>query len=223
VSTEWAGARWDFGDTATDTLPPEIEQGNGDNLCALAARANKFHSEAEAHTRSALVAAWDAGQALNAAKAQCPHGTWLGWLEANFKGSKTTAQGYMRLASNTQRIALLNSEQSLRAALKALCKTCDIEHEDSEPEDCDDEPTDLADEAPQSEPQQPNPSSITRDFETEIFNLQNCLAEMQEILRDEQFPKARNKIKNAHKDHLLDAKNDLRRVIEVVMGKEVIE
>jgi hypothetical protein len=64
-----------------------------------------------------------ARNALAAANAHRRHGEWLGWLAENFTGSERSAHGYMRLASNTQRAADLESGQSLRDALKALCKT----------------------------------------------------------------------------------------------------
>jgi hypothetical protein len=38
-----------------------------------------------------------AGELLVKAKEQCPHGTWLLWLEEHFEGAPRTAQEYMRL------------------------------------------------------------------------------------------------------------------------------
>lgn len=60
-----------------------------------------------------------AGEALLKAKSRIPHGQWLPWLAANFKGSERIAQVYMRVASNPQRVADLE-EPSLRRALTAI-------------------------------------------------------------------------------------------------------
>jgi hypothetical protein len=40
----------------------------------------------------------EVGRELVAAKAQCPHGTWLPWLEENFGWMEMTATRYMRVA-----------------------------------------------------------------------------------------------------------------------------
>lgn len=68
----------------------------GANLDQLAHEANKWHAQA---VGNALEAAWHAGTALNAAKAQLTkHGQVTMWLEANFDGSRQTAYDYMRIA-----------------------------------------------------------------------------------------------------------------------------
>lgn len=89
----------------------------------LAARANEAHRKAEGAAVSALEYAREAGEHLAAAKAQCRHGEWLPWLEANFEGSRWTATNYMRLA---ERWDELNGEQvphlTLRAALAELAE-----------------------------------------------------------------------------------------------------
>jgi hypothetical protein len=93
------------------------------DLTESATSANKFHALAQARAHTALEAAWYAGSVLLEAKARCGgHGKWLPWLEANFRGSTTRAQSYMRIASNTQTSAHLDPEQSIDAVLKAISK-----------------------------------------------------------------------------------------------------
>jgi hypothetical protein len=82
--------------------------------------ANKFHDEVEAAGTSMLVAAWNAGQTLLTAKELGEHGEWLPWLEADFHGTRRTAQRYMTLASNTTCVSDLDTAQSINAALEAI-------------------------------------------------------------------------------------------------------
>ncbi len=99
--------------------PEDLEEAD---LGELAVIANKFHDEVEAAGTSMLVAAWSAGHTLRTAKERCEHGEWLPWLDANFHGSKRTAQVYMQIAENTQSAAHLDSALSIRAALDAITK-----------------------------------------------------------------------------------------------------
>ncbi|QEG39388.1 DUF3102 domain-containing protein [Roseimaritima ulvae] len=66
----------------------------------LAERANLLHDEIETHLRSAVIKAKECGEVLNEAKKQTPHGTWMDWLEENFKASHQTACAYMRIAKH---------------------------------------------------------------------------------------------------------------------------
>ncbi|OAM91187.1 hypothetical protein OH491_12110 [Termitidicoccus mucosus] len=82
------------------------------NTCeriSAAEQINQLHSRVEAISSQsrtlldeALSAAWQAGKLLLAEKhrvrKQMDAGSWLLWLEANFKGSVRTAQRYMKLA-----------------------------------------------------------------------------------------------------------------------------
>lgn len=82
--------------------------------------------ERRVHWQSAVGHAISAGELLIAQKAELAHGEWLPWLEANFNGSERTAQNYMRLARDPQRVADL---PSVREAVAMLAgpkdKTCD--------------------------------------------------------------------------------------------------
>jgi hypothetical protein len=94
-----------------------------DRLPGLAAAANRYHKGAEEAATNAVTAAWLAGQALRAAKLACRHGDFQPWIEENFAGSYRTAAAYMRLASNVQASALLETgAQSIDGALKSIRK-----------------------------------------------------------------------------------------------------
>jgi Protein of unknown function (DUF3102) len=83
---------------------------------------NQAHSQFLNRVRLALHQARKAGDLLLLAKAECPHGSWLPWLRANFKFSERTAQDYMRIArewpnlvgSNPQRTADLNLQEAIK-------------------------------------------------------------------------------------------------------------
>jgi hypothetical protein len=68
-----------------------------EKLDTLAARINEEHRAFVGTFRKSVEHGICAGELLSQAKAQCPHGTWLRWLEENFEGLARTAQAYMRL------------------------------------------------------------------------------------------------------------------------------
>jgi hypothetical protein len=72
-----------------------------EKLDTLAARINEEHRAFVGTFRKSVEHAVEhgicAGELLSQAKAQCPHGTWLRWLEENFEGLARAAQAYMRL------------------------------------------------------------------------------------------------------------------------------
>ena len=98
--------------TMTDNTPAKTE------LAALAEQINDAHRQAEEHARSAIEHAIAAGRLLLEAKEKTPHGGWLPWVRENCKFAVRTSQAYMRVASNTQRVAHL----PLRDALKLLAE-----------------------------------------------------------------------------------------------------
>lgn len=93
---------------AAEPSPPE-----------LATVANREHALARQSGESMIEHAIHAGEALVAAKAQVKHGEWLPWLAANFAASEDTAEGYMKVAANSERVRNLE-EPSLRKALAAV-------------------------------------------------------------------------------------------------------
>jgi len=89
-------------------------------LPELAEQINFEHGQAEAALNDGLDHALAAGALLAKAKELCRHGTWLPWLTKNFKGSKRTAQAYLRLhrefpklKRKAPRVALLSMRQAL--------------------------------------------------------------------------------------------------------------
>jgi hypothetical protein len=89
-------------------------------LADLAKQINEAHRLCEAAMNTGLAHALDAGRLLLEAKRQCQHGTWLPWLKENFKGSKRTAQAYLRLHREypqlklkAHRVALLSMRQAI--------------------------------------------------------------------------------------------------------------
>ena len=101
-------------DSSTLQLPQQ------DTLTDLADKINAQHIQAEGAMNIGLGHALEAGRLLELAKKQCQHGTWIPWLRENFKGSKRTAQAYLRLhreypklKRKAHRVALLSFRQAL--------------------------------------------------------------------------------------------------------------
>lgn len=93
------------------------------SLPTLAVRINEANRDAQVSAFTALEKGKLAGDGLWAAKALCPHGTWMRWLRDNMDFSQQTALNYMRLSkgwaeiqANSQRVVNL----SLRQALELL-------------------------------------------------------------------------------------------------------
>ena len=96
----------------------------------VATEINRLHEEAKRCAcasrealHGALVAAWQAGQLLVEERKRVFHtmgpGSWLLWIEANFRGTARTAQRYIRLAQCVADIAFLQG-MSLRQAYARL-------------------------------------------------------------------------------------------------------
>lgn len=103
---------------------------DGADLAELSNYADKWHDQA---VNGVLEAAWHSGKALIAAQAKLNHGEWIPWVTNNFKGSRSTAADYMRIATNADTPAdvvnLTTSEDgtpmerpSINAVLKAIAK-----------------------------------------------------------------------------------------------------
>jgi hypothetical protein len=114
----------DYDDCADSELLPVVA--NLASLEQLAERANEAHAEVLLTAQNAVEHALAAGRALVEAKRLCRHGHWFAWLADHFRGSKRTAQAYMRLAVhvplmgvNAQRAAHLQHDQ-LRCMLTGL-------------------------------------------------------------------------------------------------------
>jgi hypothetical protein len=106
-------------------------------LTQLADQINAKHVEAETALRAGLERAREAGLLLIAAKAQLAHGAWLPWLKANVRFSKRTAQAYVRIAREWDRLAAKSATVALlgyREALETLAEPSEDRQADHEPE-----------------------------------------------------------------------------------------
>jgi hypothetical protein len=83
---------------------------------------NEEHHSCERAAASAVEHAIKAGELLIYAKAEVKHGEWEPWLKENFEGSLRTAQMYMRVFRNRDKLTKAKrvSDLSLRGALKEL-------------------------------------------------------------------------------------------------------
>jgi hypothetical protein len=89
----------------------------------LVARINAEHRAFVGSMRKGIEHAINAGELLAAAKKQCPHGTWLDWLAANFEGAQRTAQEHLRMYHHREEIQAIMQDSahlSVSAALKQL-------------------------------------------------------------------------------------------------------
>jgi len=96
-----------------EVLPPA-------DLAALAKQINADHSAIVSAAKSIVTRAISAGEALIAAKAAVPDGTWLRWLKANCIVSERTAQLYMQLAENKLTLEATVRDQSATIADQTL-------------------------------------------------------------------------------------------------------
>lgn len=96
-------------------------------LPALALAINEEHALAEQYASMAIHRANRAGELLNIAKAQVPHGRWIPWLTENCpKVSTRRAQEYMRLAREwpaLQAKCADSAHLTIDGALKLLAAT----------------------------------------------------------------------------------------------------
>ena len=75
------------------------------NLEELAAAINYEHEWVGMASKAVLDHAVRCGELLIEAKKQIRHGEWSGWLDANFDGSRRTAQQYMYVARHPEVVA----------------------------------------------------------------------------------------------------------------------
>ncbi len=101
----------------------EIEKSQ---LGVLARKINEEHRAFTAALSTALERGIHCGELLALAKEQCPHGTWLPWLEENFEGAPRTAQDYMRLHTHRDEIRSKYADSahlSIGGALQEIAAT----------------------------------------------------------------------------------------------------
>jgi Domain of unknown function (DUF4326)/Protein of unknown function (DUF3102) len=99
------------------------------SLDALAEEINEEHRQFVGTFGKTLEHGIRAGGLLAAAKEQCPHGSWLPWLKANFEGSPRTAQDYMRLHSHRDEVRAKTQDSaylSMSGALREIATPREI-------------------------------------------------------------------------------------------------
>jgi hypothetical protein len=85
-----------------------------------AAAINRRHRACMEATRDALQSAYDCGRLLIEEKELHPHGTWTRWIKENCELSERTAQRYMAIARDWDKIQEAGEVLSIKAALKLL-------------------------------------------------------------------------------------------------------
>lgn len=96
---------------------------NATALADLATRINTLHAQVIDAGKNMVQRAISAGSALIDAKRQVGHGSWLRWLEENCEVSDRTAEAYMKLASNRQKLDAISAaaaNMTLAQALRAI-------------------------------------------------------------------------------------------------------
>ncbi len=90
---------------------------------AYAKQINRLHKKSVKHAQQAVLNARTAGELLNLAKQEVPHGAWTTWLENNFSGSPRAARNYMKIArlwprilGKTETVADLTVREALKLA-----------------------------------------------------------------------------------------------------------
>ncbi len=104
--------------------------GEVERLNTLAEQINAEHRAFVGTLRKTVEHGIRAGELLAEAKAQCPHGTWLPWLEQNFEGAPRTAQEYMRLYSRRDEI-LANTRDSAHLSISGALRELAAPREES--------------------------------------------------------------------------------------------
>ena len=105
----------------------ELKQLEGIALETLAEMANDAGEQVEKHVRSVVVSAVAAGNALEAAKKNVPHGEWLAWLGKNWNYSQQTASRYMTVSTNYSSMSNLKDAKDINDALRMIAERKETE------------------------------------------------------------------------------------------------
>jgi hypothetical protein len=107
----------------------KVSKAKAKSTTVLANQANKAHTSANKTATTALNFAFDAGEALTAAKEAVKQGkqvSWAAWIKKNLTFSQRTASVYLKLFANKARIQATefsaSETVSIAAALKSLPK-----------------------------------------------------------------------------------------------------
>jgi Protein of unknown function (DUF3102) len=89
-------------------------------LIDIAARIQVEHQAVAASLKRSIERAIAAGELLIEAKEQIPHGDWLPWLQEHCGVTPRSAQGYIRLARNRDKIELMRNGCAFLGVKEAL-------------------------------------------------------------------------------------------------------
>jgi len=93
------------------------------DLPFLAREINDAHQQINSHAKGMLLEAKRAGEALLAAKEECPHGSFEDWVRVNTQVAPRTAQKYMKVAQLARKSADLGAfDGGVDAFLQAHAK-----------------------------------------------------------------------------------------------------
>jgi hypothetical protein len=114
------GAKIELGKATAVMKEPDGDASKGPTRKTLEALTSEIHRELEAaaslQARS-MAHYIAAGERLIEVKARQQHGAWLKWLDENFDLSEDTAEIYMKLARNAERV---RNSTSIRKGLEAI-------------------------------------------------------------------------------------------------------
>lgn len=99
-----------------------IDYETGEVIEDIAFQINREHELFESSMKSSIEHAIRCGELLAEQKAKLKHGEWIPWVENNCELSHSMANKYMKIASNSERVPNLDTENSLRGILKLLAK-----------------------------------------------------------------------------------------------------
>jgi hypothetical protein len=163
----------------------------------LVAKANEYYHNVQKAGESAVINAWYAGKALNAAKPLVGHGGWLDWLTTNFQGGPRLAQYYMALAEKTQRVSHLDPETSLRGALKAIGPAKERSKSKSN--------------APRPKP---SSNAFSNRFYRYLSRVQDNALQLELMTNERKFAENFDAVRTAHRDGLVWAHEVISRVLK---------
>lgn len=106
-----------------DAVQQERKPSSSASLAEIAARIRLAHQAVATSLKCGIEYAITAGELLIKAKKQIPHGQWLPWLDEHCGVTSRSAQGYMKLARNRDKLEAKTkalAHLTIEGALKAL-------------------------------------------------------------------------------------------------------
>ena len=113
----------DLGHDKPRDVPKPVSQSDAlDPLVGLAESINRNHSRSKDCTNRALDYAHEAGKGLLDAKEQVDHGAWEAWVKENCHFSLRTAQKYMRVAEQWEKLQAKAPPRTAHLAVEAALR-----------------------------------------------------------------------------------------------------